>query len=349
MINVYRIIDANLNRASEGLRVLEEIFRFIEEDPSITNRLKKLRHFIRTETKSKELLNYRSSETDIGKDSFSFSEKKRDSLEHLFFANSKRIQESLRVLEEFYKPVNEGLAYSFKKFRFEIYNIESDFFGIKRKFRGIIKDTPQFYGIIDTRFSKKNHIEICRELINGDIKIIQLREKELKDKELLKIARKLSQICKDNEVLFIVNDRVDIAYLSDASGVHIGQDDLEINDVKKIIGFKKIIGKSTHNLEQVREAFEKKPDYIGFGPIFSTKSKENPDPVVGIENLKKVKEEYPQFPVVAIGGINISNINNVVSCRPDMISVMSGFISKNHISEEIKKYRRIINDTNSNS
>ena len=346
MDKISRTVDANINRVSEGLRVLEDIFRFVLNDEIYSSKLKHLRHEVRAVVKNNEFVKFREVEKDVGKDSFTDTEKERTSVENLLVANFKRTQESFRVLEEFFKILNEEIALKFKRLRFEIYTIEHEFFSIKKKFVSLLKEArPLLYGIIDTRFSSVNHVEICKIFIKSGIEIIQLREKVLPDKECLIIAKELSQLCNESETIFIVNDRVDIAVLSNASGIHTGQDDIPIEEARELMGINKIFGVSTHNLYQVESAFIKKPDYIGFGPIYPTKSKENPDPVVGVSNLLKIKERYVGMPVVAIGGINLSNISHVLNCKPDMVCVMSGIISADDIGGAIKKYRSLINDT----
>ena len=340
-----RIVDANINRASEGLRILEEIYRFLYNDYKISARLKDIRHKVRLSVQDYPLIKFRESNSDVGKESFSDSETEREAVEKVFLANIKRVEESLRVLEEFFKLENKEKSYLFKTLRFDIYGIEQEIYSLKSFFNSILdSEEILLYGIMDGRFTDISYEKLCCNLIDAGIKIIQLRDKVLSDKSLLQTAKQISEICKEKEVLFIVNDRVDIAYLADADGVHLGQDDIPIDNAKQILGFNKIFGLSTHNLNQVEYASEQDMDYIGFGPVYPTKSKENPDPVTGFKNLELVNEKY-NIPVVAIGGINHSNIKNVVKCKPKMICVMSGIISRENIKDEVLKFRREINDT----
>ena len=350
MDKILRTVDANINRGSEGLRVLEDIFRFVFNDSALASKFKDIRHVARKALNEYCLQKHREVETDCGKTSFGTSEKSRDSVETLLTVNLKRVEESFRVLEEFLKVINTNKALLFKELRFQIYNIEQNLFSVKRRFKEILSSNRvSLYGIIDTRFSYKKHIDICKNLIKGGIKVIQLREKLLPDKNFLAIAKELAMLCGEFEAIFIVNDRADIAALSNADGVHLGQDDVDIKEAFNVAGFNKIYGISTHNERQVADAVTRNPDYIGFGPIFPTKSKENPDPTVGTSALLKVKEKYPGLPVVAIGGINFSNITEVIKCFPEMICIMSGIISEDDIVGEIKKYRSFINDTIGNS
>ncbi len=345
-MNILRIIDANINRVSEGIRVIEDIIRFFYNNEELFKKLKSIRHEIRKNVSNFNLETFRDTNKDVGKKTFLKDEVNRDNLENIFKANLKRVEEGLRVLEEIFKIENKNLSEFFKLKRFEIYDIEKKIFSKKNKFLKLLEKIPILYGIVDTRFSKYNHIKITKELILAGVKIIQLREKLLNDKKILKIAKEMKKICNDNEAIFIVNDRLDIAILSEADGIHLGQDDIGVNDARKIFGFEKIYGLSTHNIDQVENAIKIMPDYIGFGPIFPTKSKENPDPVVGVDMLKNLKQKFKNIPpIVAIGGINITNIKDVICCKPEMICVMSGIIGSNNIFEETKKYLEIINDT----
>jgi thiamine-phosphate pyrophosphorylase len=341
-----RVIDANINRASEGLRVLEDIFRLFYKNEKFVKEIKDIRHTIRETCSDIKYIQSRDILADSGKDSFTITEKNRQTLEDIYFANSKRVQESLRVLEEFFKIENVNKSFIFKKLRFDVYKLEEELFSVKYKLKKLLNSTNiLLYTIVDSRFCLKNRIEACVEILQGGAKIIQLREKVLNDKKFTETAIKIKRLCEDFNALFIVNDRVDIAFASNADGVHLGQDDMPIEFAKDILGFNKIIGLSTHNLEQVKETSKINIDYIGFGPIFPTKSKENPDPVVGTARLRKIKEKYKNLPVCAIGGINFSNINKVIDVKPEMICVMSGITLEEDIKKAVEKYRRVINDT----
>ncbi len=345
-MRILRIIDANINRASEGIRVIEDIFRFFYNNKNISEKLKKIRHDIRVKTKKFNLIDYRDSINDLGKETFLKEEVLRDDIEDVIKANIKRVEESFRVLEEIFKILDLELSEFFKKVRFEIYTLEKKIFSKKNKFFSLFPNKPILYGIIDKRFSSYSHYDIAKQLLDGGIKIIQLREKILTDKEFVENAIKIKKLTENYDALFIVNDRIDIAVICDADGVHLGQGDIDVKIARNFLGENKIIGLSTHNFAQVKDAIEIKPDYIGFGPIFPTKSKENPDPVVGVDNLRKIlKEVRSIFPVVAIGGINLNNIKDVISCKPHMICVMSGIIGQKDIVRTVKKYMEIIDDS----
>lgn len=151
---------------------------------------------------------------------------------------------------------------------------------------------------------------IAEQCVKLGIKMLQLREKHLDDRQLLKVARELRQITKGTSTKLVINDRPDIAALCEADYLHLGQDDIPIEDARRIVGNMKI-GISTHSLAQATEALSKNPDYIGFGPIFPTNAKAKPDIPVGIQKLKQVVG-FANVPVVAIGGIFPENIDDVL-------------------------------------
>ena len=182
------------------------------------------------------------------------------------------------------------------------------------KYRGL-------YGIVDLAFEDKLSPERWTEIfVNEGVKIIQLRAKKVSSLHFFQVAESLRKLI-PQEYLFIINDRPDIAVIVGADGVHLGQDDLPPRVVKEKWGF--VTGFSTHNIGQVEKAAKLPVDYIGFGPIYPTTSKEKPDPVVGIDQLVKVVEISPH-PVVAIGGINEERLKKILEkVCPEFFSVVS--------------------------
>ena len=168
------------------------------------------------------------------------------------------------------------------------------------------------YGITGEKFANgKSNYQCVKEMIDGGIKIVQYREKDKTMREMIKEAIEISNLCKEKEVLFIVNDHIDLAILTDADGVHVGQDDMAPKDIRKLIGDNKIIGLSTHSIEQAQSAYKDiNVDYIGVGPIFPTTTKDAKP--VGLEYLDYVSGNL-DIPFVAIGGIKTSNIDKIIS------------------------------------
>ena len=182
------------------------------------------------------------------------------------------------------------------------------------------------------------HTRIAEICVRQKIKYLQLREKSLNDKELLQIARDLKSITKDSQTMFIVNDRVDICILSDADGLHLGQDDISICDVKKLLHKKIILGVSTHNLQQFKEAQNLDLDYIGFGPIYKTPTKLNPDPVVGTDMLNNILPTS-KIPVVAIGGIDEDNISEVLNAGAKNLCMVRALMNTSDFENKIIRIR----------
>lgn len=179
-------------------------------------------------------------------------------------------------------------------------------------------------------------------VING-IKMLQLREKHLSDKELIRIGRDIKSITTGSETKFVVNDRPDIAVLCDADYLHLGQDDISMKDARRIVGNMKI-GLSTHSIAQATEALAKNPDYIGFGPIFPTNAKAIPDKPVGTTLLKQVLE-ISKVPVVAIGGIFPENIEEVINAGAKNVALVRHFMQTNEFDARVSEINKLLNRT----
>lgn len=194
------------------------------------------------------------------------------------------------------------------------------------------------YAIIDNSLVPEiQNIEIAKRLISGGAMIVQLRGKGLSSKELLADAREIRLLTREAGATFIVNDRADIALLSDADGVHLGQNDLPIDEARKILGKEKLIGISTHNIEQALKAEQEGADYIGFGPVFGTKTKADAEEAKGIEALKEVNKKV-SIPVIAIGGINLENLKEVIDAGADGVAVISAIVKAENIEETTKRF-----------
>lgn len=198
---------------------------------------------------------------------------------------------------------------------------------------------PKIYPITDVRLSKISHAEQVERLISGGAGFIQLREKHCSPQEFYESAREALEISRKHDAKIIINDRVDIALALKADGVHLGQGDMPPAEARKILGEKAIIGFSTHNLEQAIEAVKLPINYLAIGPIYATTTKENPDETIGIDGLKKVRAAAGDFPLVAIGGINSSNLRAVFDGGADSAAIISGLLfSADEISENFAAY-----------
>ncbi len=187
--------------------------------------------------------------------------------------------------------------------------------------------------------------KIAKTAVKYNVQYLQLREKSLSDREILKAADEIMQVTNGTETRFILNDRADLAFICGADGLHLGQDDISLCDAKKICGEKVFrYGLSTHNLEQVKEAVQLKPDYIGFGPIFTTPTKAKPDPVVGTEMIPEAVKLAGDIPVVAIGGIDGENLISVLDAGARNVCMVRYFMNSMHFETRVKETVKILND-----
>jgi thiamine-phosphate pyrophosphorylase len=181
---------------------------------------------------------------------------------------------------------------------------------------------------------------LAEKCVQQGIKMLQLREKNLSDKQLIKIGKEIRSVTKGTATNFVVNDRPDIAVICDADYLHLGQDDISIEDARKVVGTMKI-GLSTHSIEQAKEALKHKPDYIGFGPIYPTNAKAIPDKPVGTNQLKQVIE-FANVPVIAIGGIFPENMNQVIDAGAKNIAMVRHFMQTNEFDHRVQDLNHLL-------
>jgi len=181
---------------------------------------------------------------------------------------------------------------------------------------------PKLYAITDRQWSNCTHEEIVRMLLDGGASLIQLRDKEASGRELLDQAIACLKLTREAGATLIINDRVDVALTAGADGVHLGQDDLSVEEAREILGEDKIIGVSTHSIDQFRAALETSANYIAVGPVYPTMTKENPAPVVGLELVREARK-LTDRPLVAIGGINLGRAPEVIASGADCVAVIS--------------------------
>jgi len=340
---ILRVIDANLNRAGEGLRFLEDVARLVLDDSVLTQQLKTMRHeLLRGDWPfQQQLLEARNSEGDVGINIEVHGEEKQRELPIMVVANARRVQESLRTIEELAKSpeVTRGLdSERFKQARFNLYTIEQALLS-KLLRQGKIQQINGLYVIIDTQaLGNRSHIEAATQAIRGGASTIQLRDKLLGKKELLPTAQKLRNLCTEHSVLFIINDYLDLALAAEADGLHLGQDDLPIKVARKLLPMDKILGCSTRTVEQAIAAESEGADYIAVGSIYPTSSKEETK-VVGLDRLHQIRQAIT-LPVVAIGGINKDNVGGVMTAGADAVAIISAILQ----AEDIEAAARQIVD-----
>ena len=198
------------------------------------------------------------------------------------------------------------------------------------------------YIITDQRISHgKSHLEVAEAALAGGATVIQFRDKEMKDSEAVVACREIYKLTKKKGVSFIVNDRVEVAKAVDADGVHLGQEDMSFSSARKILGKEKIIGISVETVEQALKAVEGGADYLGIGPIYPTTTKPDAGKALGIARLKEIRESV-NIPIVAIGGINENNLEEVLRAGADGVAVISAIVSAPDITEACRKLKNKI-------
>jgi thiamine-phosphate pyrophosphorylase len=195
---------------------------------------------------------------------------------------------------------------------------------------------PKLYAITDRVLSGLSHAAQVSALCAGGARLIQLREKQLSTEDFCAQARESIRIAREYSAKILINDRVDVALAVKADGVHLGQDDLPVENARQILGKLSIIGFSTHNLEQAKLATALPVDYLAIGPVFPTKTKVNPDPVLGLEGLRKVRNETVPMPLVAIGGINQENVLETLATA-DSVAVVHALVAESAAIEPLTK------------
>jgi thiamine-phosphate pyrophosphorylase len=197
---------------------------------------------------------------------------------------------------------------------------------------------PRLYAILDpSQIPERPIAEVCDILLASGVRLIQYRNKNAPAKTVYEHCADLARRAGLAGARFIVNDRSDIARASGADGVHVGQDDLPVELARAVVGVGKWVGFSTHNLEQVASADKTSADYIAFGPVFATSSKENPDPVVGIEGLRSARE-VTRKPLVAIGGITLESVDDVLAAGADSVAVISDLLKASDIGSRARQF-----------
>ncbi|MCK5348043.1 MAG: thiamine phosphate synthase [Desulfobacula sp.] len=343
-MNESRLLDANINRSAEGLRVLEDIARFRFDNQSMSQDIRRLRHKVRDLFKGrhKEFLLSRDSFNDVGMTtSLQQTTDARKDLKDTVLSNFKRVQEAFRSMEEILKTKEEYPAgKKIERLRFQVYSLEPEFLSFfeRQLPRGI-------YGILGEKFSLgRTNVEVAKQMVAARIDVIQYREK-LKNKTLKQIfieCLEIRKITEDTGIPFIINDYADIAMMVGADGIHQGQDDIPVKALRKIVP-NMMIGCSTHSPEQAKKAIEDGADYIGVGPIFATQTKEDVCDAVGFEYLEHVVKNH-DVPFVAIGGIKRHNLRDVLSRGAETICLVTEIIGAQNIEKRIKEIKQILGE-----
>jgi thiamine-phosphate pyrophosphorylase len=323
---IMRILDAQANRANEGLRVIEDYVRFVLDDSHLTGLAKQLRHNLAAALHplaATSRLAARESQTDVGSMLAPPPESQRTSPADVAAASFKRLQQALRSLEEYGKLVDPGMAVAVEQIRFRAYTLERAT-GLTADAMARLADV-RLYVLVDGCASETAFADLIQSLITAGVHMLQLRDKRLADAPLLARARQLRQLTRGTRTLFIMNDRPDLAVLSQADGVHVGQDELSVKDARAIVGPRALIGVSTHNIEQARQAVLDGANYIGVGPTFPSQTKTF-ESFAGLDFVRAVSAEI-KLPTFAIGGITLENVSQVISAGLRSVAVGGAIVN----------------------
>jgi len=327
MREIYRILDANFNRAREALRVVEDCGRFALNDAAITAMAKTLRSDLRTVYESMppgELITSRDTPGDVGTVLTSATEPSRDGLAGVAVASCKRLTEALRTLEEYSKIVCPQQTFQIERMRYDSYTLEARLAGRLLTGQHFAREV-KLYLLISSHLCRTSVLEVARGAIRGGVDAVQLREKNTADDQFLALAAEMRDLTDQTGKMLIINDRPDIAAIVGADGVHLGLHDLPVAEVRRLLRPGAVVGKTSHNLGEAQTAVNQGADYVSAGPIFPSTTKGDL-PVVGLDYLRQVQAEIA-MPIVPIGGITADNVAQVVAAGAQRVAVCAAICS----------------------
>ncbi|MFN0136426.1 MAG: thiamine phosphate synthase [Phycisphaerae bacterium] len=332
-----RILDANLNRAREALRVIEEYARFILDDADATAAIKRTRHDLAASVASTPhaaLLDARDSHGDVGRDAKLDTELHRTDVESVVRAEFARLSEAARAVAEYGKLIAPAIVAAAETLRHRGYQLEQTIIlrgSLRAKLRSL-----RLYVIITESLCRTDWLQTAAAALRGGAGCLQLREKTLPDRELLRRAMMLRDLTRSHDALLCINDRPDIARLVGADMVHVGQDDLSVAEVRRIAGGRTLVGKSTHTPAQIAAALLEEPDYIAVGPMFATTTKPQ-DTIAGVETLRYAAERT-SLPRIAIGGITAATAPSIFAAGATCICVCSAVIAADDVEAATRAF-----------
>mgnify|MGYP001034689551 FL=1 len=323
-----RILDANVNRCAEGLRVVEEAARLGWGDRALQSRLKEIRHGVRRgfEALPSVSLPFRDSTGDVGRDTPSLSEMRRSSIGQILRANFARAEEALRVLEEYVKLLEPGIASRFKRFRFELYAVERACF-MTEPMGAALPASPFIYAILDRSVVTGDAFEpTARALLEGGIDIVQYRAKERGMDERRRDLVTLLTLAGSAGIPVIVNDDPELAAEVGAQGVHLGSKDPSPAEARAVLSPGAIIGVTIHSIDELEATDLSVVDYIAVGSIFPSPTKRDVPPV-GTKLIAEAARLAKGVKIVAIGGIDADTVESVFDAGADGAAMISGLLN----------------------
>jgi len=370
---VMRILDASLNRAGEGLRVVEDYARFVLDDPFFTAQFKSLRHDLAaaaTTLSPTDRHSARDTEHDVGTTITTSQEGERIDAWDVCAASLKRTEQSLRSIEEYGKLIDMEFAKRTEALRYRLYTLEKAI-EVGRSSRDRLKNA-HLCVLLNSCGSVPEFERLVIDLVSAGVGMIQLRDKTLDDRELIVRGRQLVSLTRHQppappgvfpgsgrtrsrppaepgadgrtqcRTLAIINDRADIAAAVHADGVHLGQEDLAVKDARTVVGTRMLIGVSTHNIEQARAAVLDGANYLGAGPTFASRTK-NFDHFAGLDYLRQAAAEI-RLPTFAIGGITAANIGEVLATGVSRVAVSAAVTAADKPACAAREFLDMLND-----
>lgn len=402
---IFRVIDANFNRAREALRVMEEFGRFVLDDALLTESCKVLRHDLldgvgalevacqsqdhqiakspntklqsagsprscdppesplgkggseavpplgnrggtsaRAEARG-SLIEHRNIVGDVGREVTAGAEYVRSGAADVAMAAAARLGEALRCIEEYGKTRAPDVAARIEQLRYRGYELERRLARIilaRERWAGV-----RLYVILTESLCSRDWFETAKAALDGGADALQIREKRIHDAELFARVKRLAELCRTRDKFLIVNDRPDIAAAAGAHGVHLGQDDMPVAGARRILPAWAIVGKSTHTVEQFRQAASEAPDYLAVGPMFPSETKLQ-DLIAGPGTLTEIAA-LTSLPIVAIGGINQYNAADLLKIAPICLCVCSAIISQPDPAKATRQIRELIGESETNA
>ncbi len=322
-----RLIDANLNRAREGLRVLEDVARFTLEDGELAGALRTLRHRLGASAGgvTQAGLEARRAETDVGA-AGRLGHTQRATTEELVLANARRAQEALRVLEEtvaLAPGIDLPPAYMAEA-RFALYDLE------RRLIAGVTRGPQRarlrgLYVLLDVALLGPRPLEAVTEaVLAAGARVLQLRDKTSSKGLMLERARSMVALCRAAGAVSIVNDHVDVALAAGADGVHLGPHDLPAREARRLLETRQLLGVSTNDPEEAERARAAGADYVAVGCLFATTTKRDTRPAT-LATLAAVRAAV-DLPIAGIGGVNAERLPSVVAAGAEMVAVSSAVL-----------------------
>jgi len=346
-VSAHRLLDANLNRAFEALRTLEDIARFQNHAP-LQARFKALRHRLRTTTQEwshEQLYASRHANTDVGRETKTAAESSRaGGLSEIAEAASQRSQQSLRCLEEVSKYLYPNSAAAIESVRYQAYDLNAQLLLFQKRDH-IFLENAKLYVLANCQMPQETFVSRIRELSCAGVDLIQIRDKQIATQELIHYIQSAVDAVDATQTRIIVNDRADVLQYTTASGLHVGQTDLSVSQARSMICPACVVGLSTHDIEQVSAAIELGVDYIGCGPTYpsNTKNFSNFAGVAFLTNVSTILRSLgSNLPAFAIGGINLQNLKPMLETGIHRVAVSQAIWEAERPGHSAEAFRRVL-------